>query len=178
MSSCWEVKATIRCSGDAGPTLLRATVATTCFWAALMIDTLSGDEGNDTLLGEDDDDTLDGGAAHRLSGAVKRGADSVSRGSDHDILICVTDDIYIDADPETTPDEGSSLDALATLGGHDFDWIQGLWSGPGNSGELTMSGNQLLGDTDGVAGADLVINLTGVSTLEVIAFPLGTDVLV
>lgn len=43
-------------------------------------------------------------------------------------------------------------------------------------GELAMVGNQLWGETDGVPGADLVINLTGVTTLTVGAFA-GTDVL-
>ena len=38
--------------------------------------------------------------------------------------------------------------------------IQGALSGAGTSGGLTMSGNQLLGATDGVPEAKLVIDLT------------------
>ena len=75
----------------------------------------------------------------------------------------------------------SNIDAnsLTPAVDDDFDWHSGPFVGAGGTpGKLAMSGNQLLGDTDGVAGADLVINLTGVSTLEVIASPLGTDVLV
>jgi Ca2+-binding RTX toxin-like protein len=177
--------------GDAGIDTLNGEGGNDLLLGGTGIDTLNGGIGSDTLLGEDDDDVLNGGAdPDYLGGGL--GADRLTGGVDNDTFIynLVTESDSINTDTITDFQGGgsargdqidlSNIDADSITPDDDpFDWHLGAFVGAGGTpGELAMSGNRLLGDTDGVPGADLEIILTGVTALTVIASPAGTDVLV
>jgi Ca2+-binding RTX toxin-like protein len=177
--------------GDTGPDTLNGDAGSDLLLGGTGVDILNGGDGSDTLLGENGNDRLDGGVGRDyLVGGD--GADRLVGGGDNDTFIYNVGAESNAANTDTITDfQGGGLGNVlgdqidlsnidvdtSTPDDETFNWHTGAWIGTGDLGELAMSGDRLLGDTDGVAGAELEIILTGVSTLSVGAFD-GTDVLV
>ena len=137
---------------------------------------LSGDLGNDRLLGASGDDLLFGGeGADILAGGD--GADRLSGGGGRDILIFTTSELGTsiagEHDVVTDFQRGDLIDISAlyadtTFGGLRAGKASQVATLDGYKAIYFSSGGStfLVGDTDGIAGADFAIELSGTIKLK------------
>jgi serralysin len=132
-------------------------------------DTLLGLAGNDKLLGGDGADVLTGGAgADTLTGGL--GADAFVFGALSDSSASAADTIVDFSHAEGDVIDLAAIDANSTLAGDQaFSWL-GTGAFTHHAGELryvVSSGNiSLQGDVNGDGVADLVVKLTGITSLS------------
>jgi len=158
--------ATVTITGGSGNDVLTGNAAMDVITGGLGNDTLSGGAGKDTLNGGNGDDTLVGGAA----------ADMLTGGAGKDVFqygATATDSNGTTVDTITDFVSGTDkIDTLTTVtyvgGANGYGAVLTSLTGVAYQGVLDTSTSSLYIDVNGDAvldTADIVINLTGVTTL-------------
>jgi len=159
--------------GGAGDDVLRGSRGNDWLNGGYGADELLGGAGNDRLIGRASADTLDGGAGNDvLTGGA--GQDLLTGGAGHDRFRFDSASHSTDAAPDRISDFAfmpgkrdrihlATIDADAGAGGNSAFAFIGTNAFSGVAGELRVEamngGWRVLGETDGVVGADLVIEV-------------------
>jgi Ca2+-binding RTX toxin-like protein len=130
--------------GDAGDDIIDSNAS---FWS------ISGGDGNDVIRGASGDNILWGG----------RGDDHLSGGSGQDEFMYSPNPNGVDTIADFKSSEGDKLTFRDMLEGTFAYLGSAAFTASGNS-EAKFAAGQVLVDTDGNGSADIVINLTGITT--------------